>query len=93
MDTRTKRPALTKGRKPLVKVSRHPEDATIVLTPCRKLYVANRRLHHGLTGGAILGAGLFFHKKAVTAIGAALVIHDRHDFPFPLTDPHGWGPK
>lgn len=93
MDTRTEELALTAGRKPLVKVSRHPEDAKIVLTPCRKFYVGGKRIHHGLTGGALLGAGLLLHKKAVTAIGAALVLHDRHDFPFPLTDPNGWGPK
>ena len=43
--------------------------------------------------GHCLGAGLLLHKKAVAALGAALVLHDRHDFPFPLTDPNGWGPK
>jgi|GEM_PF-3019295 len=93
MDTRTGDLATGRGTKPLVKMSRHPEDAKIVLTPCRKLYFGGKRIHHGLTGGALLGAGLLLHKKAVTAIGAALVLHDRHDFPFPLTDPNGWGPK
>lgn len=93
METRTGELTVAAGPKPLVKVSRHPEDATVVLTPCRKLYFGGKRIHHGLTGGALFGAGLLFHKKTVTAIGAALVLHDRHDFPFPLTDPHGWGPK
>ena len=93
METRTGELVVATGRKPLVKVSRNPEDATVVLTPCRKLYLGKKRIHHGLTGGALLGAGLLLHKKTVAAIGAALVLHDRHDFPFPLTDPNGWGPK
>ena len=93
METRTGELVVAKGRKPLVKVSQNPEAATVVLTRCRKLYFSGRRIHHGLTGGALIGAGLLLHKKTVTAIGAALVLHDRHDFPFPLTDPNGWGPK
>ncbi|MBN8867329.1 MAG: hypothetical protein J0H98_07230 [Solirubrobacterales bacterium] len=93
METHTGDFTLARARKPLVKVSQNPEAATVVLTRCRKLYFGGRRIHHGLTGGALLGAGLLLHRKAVTAIGVALVIHDRRDFPFPLTDPNGWGPK
>ena len=36
----------------------------------RRVYICGRRLHHGLVG---LGAA---------AIGAALMLHDRRDFPW-----------
>lgn len=49
----------------------------IVLGPGSvRVYVRGRRVHHGLTGIVLAG------------IGAALVFHDRKDFPFPLTDSH-----
>ena len=74
-------------------VSQDPDDATVVLTRCRKLYIRSRRIHHGLTGEAILAIGLLLHRRLISAAGLALMAHDRADFPFPLKDPVGWGPK
>lgn len=74
-------------------VSQDPDDATVVLTRCRKLYIRSRRIHHGLTGEAIFAIGLLLHRRLISAVGLALMAHDRADFPFPLKDPVGWGPK
>ena len=93
METHSGQIALRQNRKPLVRVSQNKDAATVVLTRCRKVYVKSLRIHHGLVGEILIGAGLAFHKRSVTAVGALLVAHDRHDFPFPLTDPNGWGPK
>ena len=40
----------------------------------KRLYVFGARIHHGAVG------------IALSAIGLALVIHDRADWPFPLRD-------
>jgi hypothetical protein len=40
----------------------------------KRLYVFGARVHHGAVG------------LALSAIGLALVIHDRADWPFPLRD-------
>lgn len=79
----------------MFKVSRNPKAALVVLTPCRKVYLGKGRvrLHHGLVGEIAIAAGYLFHRKSAIAIGAALILHDRHDFPFPIHDPEGWGPK
>lgn len=77
----------------MFKVSQDIHAAPIVLTRCRKLYCLGRRVHHGLTGELLIAAGLAFHRRYLTAMGAALVLHDHRDFPFPLKDPEGWGPK
>ena len=79
----------------MFKVSCDPKAALVVLTPCRKVYLGHGavRLHHGLVGELCLAAGCLLHKKTPIAIGAALMLHDRHDFPFPIHDPEGWGPK
>jgi hypothetical protein len=42
----------------------------IAIRPRCKVYVAGRRLHHGLTGCILI------------ALGAALVAHDRADVPW-----------
>lgn len=39
-----------------------------------RLYIATLRIHHGLTG------------VLLTTTGLALLIHDRHDWPFRLKD-------
>lgn len=46
----------------------------IELTPCRKVYVCGRRLHHGLAGLVFMAAGF------------VAFWHDRRDWPFPLKD-------
>ena len=73
----------------MFRVSQNKDAATIVLTRCRKLYVLGRRVHHGLTGELLIAAGLAFHRRYLTAMGAALVLHDRRDFPFPPKHPVG----
>lgn len=93
MKTRTGELTMPVAKKPLIKVSQNKDAATVVLTRCRKVYVKSLRIHHGLIGEILIGAGLAFHKRTLTGIGALLVAHDRHDFPFPLSDPNGWGPK
>jgi hypothetical protein len=45
-------------------------------------YVLGCRLHHGLVGAAVLAAGVSLHNPALMLAGAALVAHDRHDFPW-----------
>jgi hypothetical protein len=65
--------------------------ALLMITPCRKVYVARRvRIHHGLVGeAAILTAVLpcaLVVRAALVAVGAALIWDDRHDWPFPIRD-------
>lgn len=74
-------------------------EQRLVVTPCKKLYVCGLRLHHGLTGEVLAFAGLALvflldTEAGVIAavIGAVLVIHDWHDFPFRLIDRPGDGP-
>lgn len=47
----------------------------VSIRPRCKLYIAGRRVHHGLTGIALI------------AVGALLCLHDRRDWPWPLRDP------
>lgn len=74
-------------------VSQNKDASLVVLTRCRKLYVAGIRIHHGLFGEVLTVAGVVLQRPVVALAGLALITHDRHDFPFPLRDPEGWGPK
>jgi hypothetical protein len=65
--------------------------ALLTITPCRKLYVAGHvRIHHGLVGEiSIFAAALpssLAARSSLVALGALLVWHDRHDWPFPTRD-------
>lgn len=72
----------------MFKVNHNPKVALVVVTPCRKVYLGHGavRLHHGLVGALCLVAGCLLDKKVPVAVGVALVLHDRHDFPFPIHD-------
>ena len=58
-----------------------------------RLYLAGRRIHHGLTGLALIASALAHvgprsSRNAAGAVGAMLVLHDRRDFPFRDCDNH-----
>lgn len=54
----------------------------------RRCYVFGRRLHHGLAGLIVCGAGLATRKRVIVALGAVLVADDWRDFPFRDCDNH-----
>lgn len=50
-----------------------------------QLFLLHHRLHHGLTGCALVGIGVFLRHHRLTGLGALLVgaslaAHDRHDW-------------
>lgn len=51
-----------------------------------RLYVHGLRVHHGLTGSALVAVGLLTHERALVGCGLALVAHDAHDFPWRLRE-------
>jgi hypothetical protein len=48
---------------------------------CR-VWVCGLRLHHGLTGLVLVGAGLVCGSRRLFVAGAALAAHDWRDWPF-----------
>lgn len=63
----------------------------VIITPCRKVYLAGRiRIHHGLVGAAAMALAVLRFSVALRAalliLGTALVWDDRRDWPFPLRD-------
>lgn len=61
--------------------------------PGARLYVRERRWHHGRTGEALCGAGLIATAagaelvgSALIAVGALLMVHDRRDWPWPTVE-------
>lgn len=50
-----------------------------------RLHLAGRRVHHGLTGLALVVLGAVLRGRfgaAAAAIGGAMIGHDAHDFPW-----------
>jgi hypothetical protein len=68
------------GEAPRTGVLRHPYGP--------RLYLGGVRVHHGAAGLCLLGAGALAHSRALLALGTALVVHDRRDFPFRDSDNH-----
>ena len=50
------------------------EDTAPRALPGPRVYIRGRRIHHGLTGAVL------------ATLGLALMLHDRHDWPWPLAD-------
>jgi hypothetical protein len=57
-----------------------------------RVYVANRRIHHGSAGCALALLGLARGHLLLTIAGAALVADDRADFPWRDCDNHDSAP-
>lgn len=51
-----------------------------------RCYVAGLRIHHGLTGMALIAAGLLSRRRGVFVLGALLALEDWRDLPFSLFD-------
>lgn len=61
--------------------------------PGPRLYIRDRRWHHGRTGECLIAAGLIASAlgqpaigTAFIATGAALCAHDIHDWPWPTVE-------
>jgi hypothetical protein len=55
----------------------------------RRLYIAGFRIHHGLAGVALILGGVMLGGRmgvAMIMVGLVLVVHDRHDAPWPPLD-------
>jgi hypothetical protein len=52
-----------------------------------KVYVAGLRLHHGITGIVVAGAGLALRRRRMFLLGCAITAHDWRDWPWPIIDP------
>lgn len=61
-------------------VVRHPHGP--------RLYVASLRIHHGSAGCALALIGLARHGAVLSAVGIAMAVHDRSDFPWRDRDDH-----
>lgn len=54
--------------------------------PGPRVWILGARVHHGLVGAVALGAAGVLRRRTLAALGAALVWHDRLDFPWPLIE-------
>lgn len=54
--------------------------------PGPRVWILGARVHHGLVGALALGAGVVFRRGSLIALGALAVLHDAHDFPWPLIE-------
>jgi hypothetical protein len=53
-----------------------------------RCYVAGLRVHHAVTGCALIVGGLRLHRLGMFVFGVLLVVHDWPDWPFSLFDGH-----
>ena len=61
----------------------------IVRHPCGpRVYVGGLRIHHGLAGCGLAAVGIARRYALLSAVGIALVLHDRADFPWRDCDNH-----
>lgn len=54
-----------------------------------RVYIANRRIHHGTAGCALALLGVSRHRLLLTLAGLAMVADDWADFPWRDCDNHG----
>lgn len=59
----------------------------LTVTSSGRCYICGLRLHHGLTGTALVALGVTFGRRVLVGVGALLVLHDFRDWPWPLVDP------
>lgn len=52
----------------------------------RKVYIRERRIHHGAFGVAVLAVGLVLRHRALAALGVVLMVDDRADWPWRFLD-------
>lgn len=47
-----------------------------------RVYVFNRRCHHGSVGCGILALGILSRSRTLRLIAMAMIMHDHRDFPW-----------
>lgn len=81
--TEAVRPLRCEGEK-AVQV-RVPKWFPVQVTNNRRCYILRRRYHHGLIGAKCIIVGTVLRKLELVLLGAALCLHDKEDWPWPMT--------
>lgn len=51
-----------------------------------RCFIGGLRIHHGLTGLALIAVGVYSHRRSVFLLGSLLTLEDWTDFPWSLFD-------